>query len=336
MEKFDIKEIKMASQGRWFEILSNYGIGANHLKNVNGPCPVCCGKDRFRWDDKNGDGGGYCHQCDFKGSGLTLLGKWLNLTKREEFPKLLKIVSDFLNLKCDPKFAKTVTSNHLEKEKYVRNLALKIWFESEPLEIDQNSSALKYFKNRGLGLPKSIKNLRYHKSLGYYEDNKLIGQHPALIARVTDNQDNFLAIHRIYLDPLGKKANVRDPKLALGKIDAGTIKFDEASDIVNIAEGIETALAVREMTKQPTWAAISAGNLAKLKFPEKIKKVFIWADLDRSETGEKAACALASRLYYQGIISVIRLPKAELPSGAKSIDWLDIYNNQSLQGDYNV
>lgn len=336
MEKLDVKEVRIGAKGRWLELLSSHGIPISYLKNKNGPCPRCNGKDRFRWDDKNGDGGGFCHQCDFKGSGLTLLGKWLDLTKREDFPKLLRVVSDFLGLKCGAKFVTTAEPNNLEKEKYIRNMALKIWLETDSLEKDQNSSALKYLRNRGLVFSKSFENLRYHKSLNYYENNKLAGQYPALVAKVTDNENNFLAIHRIYLDPAGKKANVREPKLALGKIDAGSIKFDEASDIVNIAEGIETALAVREMTKQPTWAAINAGNLAKSKFPARVKKVFIWADLDKSETGEKAASALASRLYYQGIPSVIRLPKVELPSGVKSIDWLDIYNDQTLQGGCNV
>ena len=92
----DIKIIKQQANGRWAAILSANGVPNHLLRGKNCACPVCGGNDRFRWDNKSGDGGGYCHQCDFKGSGLTLLAKWLNLTRREDFPKLLKTVAEYL------------------------------------------------------------------------------------------------------------------------------------------------------------------------------------------------------------------------------------------------
>ena len=39
-------------QGRWRTILSEVGIPASALTGKNGPCPICGGKDRFRFDDK--------------------------------------------------------------------------------------------------------------------------------------------------------------------------------------------------------------------------------------------------------------------------------------------
>jgi putative DNA primase/helicase len=39
---------------RWREILPRLGIETRFLVNKHGPCPLCRGKDRFRFDDRDG------------------------------------------------------------------------------------------------------------------------------------------------------------------------------------------------------------------------------------------------------------------------------------------
>lgn len=63
--------------GVWRQTLEGYGCqlpsGRHH-----GPCPVCGGKDRFRFDDKDGRGTWFCGQCDPQsGGGLLLLSRYL-------------------------------------------------------------------------------------------------------------------------------------------------------------------------------------------------------------------------------------------------------------------
>ena len=41
-------------------------------------CPACGGKDRFRFDDKQGDGTFYCNQCG-AGNGFQLIMNVLNM-----------------------------------------------------------------------------------------------------------------------------------------------------------------------------------------------------------------------------------------------------------------
>jgi len=63
--------------GAWRQTLEGYGC---HLPNGrhHGPCPVCGGKDRFRFDDKDGRGTWFCSQCDPQsGGGLLLLSRYL-------------------------------------------------------------------------------------------------------------------------------------------------------------------------------------------------------------------------------------------------------------------
>src|SRR5262249_21908544 len=59
---------------RWREILPQLGIETAFLQNKHGPCPLCGGRDRFRFDDKDGSGSYYCNQCG-AGAGLILVQK---------------------------------------------------------------------------------------------------------------------------------------------------------------------------------------------------------------------------------------------------------------------
>ena len=61
-----------AARGKWAGILEALGVDPKYLRNVHGACPICGGKDRFRFDDKDGDGTFYCSGCG-AGSGFTLL-----------------------------------------------------------------------------------------------------------------------------------------------------------------------------------------------------------------------------------------------------------------------
>ncbi len=53
-------EVRAVACGRWPEILSALGVPAETLRNRFGPCPGCGGKDRFRFDDRDGRGTWIC------------------------------------------------------------------------------------------------------------------------------------------------------------------------------------------------------------------------------------------------------------------------------------
>src|SRR6516225_590105 len=76
---------------RWREILPRLGIGTRFLQNRHGPCPLCGGKDRFRFDDRDGSGSYYCNQCG-PGPGLLLIRKlhaWDHATACAEVDKII-------------------------------------------------------------------------------------------------------------------------------------------------------------------------------------------------------------------------------------------------------
>ena len=74
--------------GNWRTVLHNYGCNLPNGKR-HGPCPVCGGKDRFRFDDKNGRGTWYCSQCEpCSGGGLMLLSRFIGKTIMETAKEL--------------------------------------------------------------------------------------------------------------------------------------------------------------------------------------------------------------------------------------------------------
>lgn len=73
---FDAADVKTAARGRWRELLGRFGVDPDFLRNIHGPCPGCGGKDRFRFDDQDGDGTFLCSQGGgdlLSGDGFTLL-----------------------------------------------------------------------------------------------------------------------------------------------------------------------------------------------------------------------------------------------------------------------
>jgi len=67
--------------GRWPGILAALGVPSQALRNKHGPCPMCGGKDRFRFDDQGGRGTWICSRCG-AGDGLALVQRFLRVDFR--------------------------------------------------------------------------------------------------------------------------------------------------------------------------------------------------------------------------------------------------------------
>lgn len=52
MSGMKVSRAEKAARGHWSRILP--ALGVTVLKNRHQPCPVCAGKDRFRFDDREG------------------------------------------------------------------------------------------------------------------------------------------------------------------------------------------------------------------------------------------------------------------------------------------
>ncbi len=73
---FPVQVVMEGARGRWGEVLGRLGINGALLRPTHGPCPGCGGRDRFRFDDQNGEGTFLCSQGgqgNLAGNGLALL-----------------------------------------------------------------------------------------------------------------------------------------------------------------------------------------------------------------------------------------------------------------------
>ena len=86
-----ISDITTQAVGKWDYILHSLGIEVGNGKHC--ACPVCGGKDRFRFDNQNGRGTYICNQCG-SGDGLELIKHYYHCDAKESSIK----VAECLNL----------------------------------------------------------------------------------------------------------------------------------------------------------------------------------------------------------------------------------------------
>ena len=190
------------------------------------------------------------------------------------------------------------------KEDSKKDYAKPVWDATIP---SKNTLIEKYLTSRNITLacPNS---LRFHPNLRHKDGEYF----PAMVGEITNSLDNaFQGIHRTFLQRDGTaKAPLKNQKLMLGQAKNGVVKLFEATETVALAEGIETALSVAQMTEKPVWAALSAGNLKSLPLPNHILSVEIFADGD--EAGKDAATTAARKLSIEGrSVSIITAPDGQ-------------------------
>lgn len=86
-----ISEITAQAVDKWNYIFHSLGIEVGNGKHC--PCPICGGKDRFRFDNQNGRGTYICNQCG-SGDGLELIKHYYHCDAKEASIK----VAEYLNL----------------------------------------------------------------------------------------------------------------------------------------------------------------------------------------------------------------------------------------------
>jgi hypothetical protein len=148
--------------------------------------------------------------------------------------------------------------------------------------------------------------LRFDSACRYYDhERQLIGQFPAMIARLDSPEGELVTLHKTYLTEEGNKTHLKPgKKLATspygGATDGGAIRLFQPKDgCLGIAEGIETAIAAYRLFGVSTWATWSASGTTKFQAPEDLETLYIFADHD--EPGIKAANQLSQRLSKERV-----------------------------------
>lgn len=290
-----------AARGKWRGILLQLGINEQFLKDKHGPCPMCAGKDRYRWDNKGGSGSYICGQCG-AGNGFDLAMNVLGM----RFAEVAKAVDAIVGNVTADKIRKP-----LDENKRV-DLLNDLW--SRSLLLTRGDMVCRYFAARKIALTSRPDALRFAPTCRAPDGI----DRPALIAMVSDPNGAPVTIHRTFLAE-GRKADMAEPRALMPGtlVDGCSIHLSPAAPVMGVAEGIETALAASLRFNMPVWAAINSTMLKKWEAPEMATQITVFGDNDPKFGGAAAAYTLAHRLAVKGKSVTVKIPDVQ------GTDWAD-------------
>lgn len=151
--------------GRWADALRSYGLTEKQLGGKHTECPICGGKDRFRFDDKEGSGSYYCNGCG-AGDGFKLAMAVTGMS--------------FKDLAQDLDNKAGFLREAVRQERDYRGLLKRIHEGNVPLaDIDP---VVLYLRSRGIqAIPRSF--LRFNQNVWNWSDKV---SSPAMVAAMFD------------------------------------------------------------------------------------------------------------------------------------------------------
>lgn len=295
-------EAQDIARGRWRELLPQLGVDPIFLRNRHGPCPICGGSDRFRFDDRDGTGSFFCNQCG-AGDGYTLVCK----VTGQSFRDVAKQVRAMMGLKTIARATATDTDDKVAMK--------RVW---EAAHETSEGGPLPIYLTRRLGVVWRSNSIRESSELWHpFAKSK----YPAMVSKIANLEGKVANLHLTYLTNDGFKAPIEKAKLIMaGKLPDGcAVRLGPPQPTMGIAEGIESAMSASLLHNDMTvWAATNGTMLTKWQPPTGVTNVVIFGDNDRSYTGHARAYALANRLAINGFgVTVMIPPKPDT-------DWNDV------------
>ena len=309
----------------WSVILERLGVGPEFLTGKHCPCPICGGKDRFRFTNFRKHGDYFCNGCE-AGDGFKLLMKfhgWDFSTALERVIEAAGLEILLINKKdFEHNMPTKTTSLYIDNEvSHPTRRVLDLLRGS--CAPDDAQDIVDYLTSRSLWpLPVDCA-LRAHAGVDYFEDRQRVGKYSALIAPIVDIDGDLVSVHVTYLEN-GRKLETYQPRKILsaltGRAGCAVRLMAPAGNVLGIAEGIETALSAGKLHSMPVWSALNTSLLQKFEPPPQVTTLVVFADRDTA--GLEAAARLMERL--QGRVKLeLRVP----PAPAK--DWNDHAQEQT-------
>lgn len=312
----------VAAKGKWRGILMALGLPESCLKDRHGPCPLCGGVDRFRWDNKEGKGTYICGQCG-AGDGFKLAREFTGRTFVEVASEIDRIVG---NIKFEAPRPATSPED-------ARRFMIEVYKQTVP--VVAGDLVHKYLASRGVEELIYPPSMRFGAALRDGEG----GVRPCMVAMVGIHGDlddrgrqKFVSMHRTFLRSDGSaKADMAGPrKMMPGELPEGAcVMLSEwtGSGPIGIAEGIETAMSASALFGIPVWAGISTSIMVKWHPPPGADEVVIFGDNDPKYGGQGAAYTLAHRLAVKNKDMPVTVKIPDVPGS----DWNDVLRKEQAK-----
>lgn len=372
--RIDARQLKAQAYGQWLGIFQYIcpGVFDEAIQNLGShvTCPFHGGEEDFRFIAQSTSGRSNSAQtgvaictCGVFSDGFEVLMRASNLS----FKELLREVDTYLNghpSESSPRRAKPKVviptgpspeeiaarkAKNLERLRAIWNVATRV-----------SPATATYYKARGIDplVLSNVRDLRQLHRLGYYDKVHVgegeegssdgfrkIGSFPALLGLMRDAEGSPVSIHRSWLsEDKTQKAPVKSPRKLTRSVSvvgaAIRLFVADGEHTLGLAEGVETALAVRELSQKgtwsdvseiPVWACFSESNIRNFQIPSRLqstlKRIIVFADNDERSTGVKAGESLKERIAqeFPSIEVIVR------PPNVMGWDWLDYMVNKKQE-----
>lgn len=281
--RFQLDDVKAKAQGLWADtIFPRFNIDVRFKKKT--PCPACGGRDRFRYDDKNGNGDYICQHCG-AGDGFSLIQKCTHLS----FPDTIAEVAAIVGLDA------TSNITDADREKWRKEKELR---DKEQRELER-----KLQENIARKAESTFRNA-YQGEFSLYLKNKQVDKDPKI--KITHDGNLLIPAYDEHgkmwnlqtITPDGQKLFIQESGGRTGGcfFVIGEVQPDlYDAHIICIAEGYATGMSIHMATGHPVALSFVANNLPKVgavlrqKYP---KAVFVYCaddDSAKQDTGIKYA-----------------------------------------------
>jgi putative DNA primase/helicase len=321
MTQMIVQNTVSAAKGRWPQLLSALGINvAPH--GHHSACPVCGGKDRFRFDNREGRGTWICNQCG-AGDGLNLVERKLDISVKEAAVKVAEILGEVQPL--------TVHHDEAAEQKQKDHARHRAAGQARALvNAARKAAGNAYLKNKGWP-DKEALNLQ-GSGLHVGGIDFAAGD---LVIPLYDLSGHL--VNAQLINGAGKKCT-----LAGGQVTGAAHHFEgNDNTVIWMAEGYATGLTIHALTGETVYVKMGANNFPHLseclreKYPDAL--LLMAADNDENGTGQKKAKEAANLVNGKVAIPLIAGDWNDVfmqEGRDKALEQLRAFNQQSQKSPF--
>ncbi|WP_343889102.1 DUF7146 domain-containing protein [Sphingomonas oligophenolica] len=162
-------------------------------------------------------------------------------------------------------------------EGWLQSRAKGLW---EAARAITNTPVERYLLNRAISHFSPA--LRFHPRTPLGSRRQVLFR-PAMLAAVQEGS-RVIAVQRTFLDTVRARRarDLGNPRRMLGRPARGAVMLADATDVLGLAEGVETALSAMILLGIPVWAVLGNERFPRIAVPTTVDRLVLLPDNDRA------------------------------------------------------